>query len=163
MVLVNPASVAAAKTLADQGNKILAKSIGYDFIGLSSRIIVFYVVALVIAKIMELIIFSTQGISTAARLFGIPLPSTIPNSVRKLFVEGYDIGGMKIKYWDVVKIVATLMVIMEMLQYTQDMKSRGVKPLPSVLAVFVLLITANALISIPELYQMIREKNVVGV
>jgi len=140
-----------------------AKSLaGYDFIGLMTRVIVFYVVALIIAKIMELIVFASGGITTAARLFGIPIPNSVPEPIRRLFVEGYDVGGMKIKWWDLIKLVAVIMVIMEMLNFIQSQKNIGAKAAPTTLGVFILIIAALTLVSVPDLYQMIKERQVIG-
>ncbi len=111
MVVVQAAALKRGFQVAQETTKQLA---GYDFVGLVTRIIIFYVVALIIAKVMELIVFSQAGITTAARLFGIPLPNNVPEPIRRLFVEGYDVGGMKIKWWDLIKLLAVVLVISEM-------------------------------------------------
>lgn len=152
------AGVAGFKA-AKGASKVLT---GYDFVGLLSRVVVFYVVALVIAKIMETIVFFSGGLNTAASLFGIPMPSTVPNSIRKLFVEGYNVGGMTIKWWDLIKVVSVVIVLMEMFQYMNQQKIIGAKPAPSTLAVFALIISALALISVPQLAQMLKERSVVN-
>lgn len=166
MVVINPGSAAiAAKAgavgfqLAQGASKTLA---GYDFVGLLARIIIFYTVALVIAKIMELIIFAQSGISTAANLFGIPLPKTVPEFVRKLFSEGYRVGSVTIKWWDLIKILSVLIVLMEMFSYLQQQKAIGTKPAPTTIGVFILIISALVVVSVPDLIQMIREKQVIG-
>ena len=158
MVIIQEAVRKGIRTGFTAAKEISIQSTGYDFVGLTTRILVFYVVALVIAKVMELIIFSTSGISTAARLFGIPLPNTVPEVIRKLFVEGYNVGNVTIKWWDLIKIISVLMVVMEMLQYMEHNKIAGTKPAPTTLGVFTLIIAALALISVPSLVQMIREK-----
>jgi hypothetical protein len=135
---------------------------GYDFIGLMSRIVIFYVVALIIAKIMETIVFSSQGLSKVASMFGIPLPSNIPEPIRKLFVEGYSIGGINLKWWDLIKLLSVLMVIMEMLQFNQSQKQLGLKPAPTTQGIFILIISALLLVSVPHFVQMIREKKIIG-
>lgn len=135
---------------------------GYDFVGLVSRIAIFYVVALVIAKIMELIIFSQAGLGKVASMFGIPLPSNIPEPIRKLFVEGYSIGGMTLKWWDVIKLLSVILVIMEMLQFNQSQKQLGLQPAPTTQGVFILIISALLLVSIPHIAQMIKENKIIG-
>lgn len=140
----------------------LSKSlIGYNFVDLMVKLIIFYTVALIISKIMELIIFAQSGLSTAASLFGIPLPSTVPNAVRKLFSEGYNVAGMKFKFWDLIKLLAVVLVVMEMLRYMEFQKAAGMKPEPMTVGVFVLIISAVAILSIPELYQMIKDQQVI--
>lgn len=165
MVVINPATVAIAAQAgatgfkaAQQASKSLA---GYDFIGLITRIVVFYVVALIIAKIMEFIVFSSAGITTAAKMFGIPLPNSVPEPIRKLFVEGYDVGGMKIKWWDLIKLIAVFLVVFEMFQFLQQQKAIGQKPAPTTLGIFVLIIAALTLLSVPDLLQMTRERNMI--
>ena len=133
---------------------------GYDFIGLVTRLLVFYTIALVIAKIMELIVFAQGGLSKAAALFGIPMPTTVPEPVRKLFVEGYSIGGMTIKWWDLVKVISVLIVVSEWLSYESTLKANGQKSAPSTKAVFFMIIGALLLISIPQLAQMIKESKI---
>jgi len=71
MVLVQ---VAAAKKGFDIASGTVQQLTGYDFVGLISRIMVFYVVALIIAKIMETIIFFSGGLNTAASLSGTQTP-----------------------------------------------------------------------------------------
>jgi len=158
--------VVVQAAVARKGFQVASKTVeslaGYDFIGLMTRILVFYVVAIVIAKVMELIIFASAGLTTASRLFGIPLPNNVPDVIRKLFDEGYDVGGAKIKFWDLVKLLSVLLVIMEMLNFIQIEKAIGRKPAPTTLGVFVLIIAALTLISVPDLIQMIREKQVIG-
>ena len=158
MVIIQEAVRTGIRTGFTAAKEISIQSTGYDFVGLTTRIIIFYVVSLVIAKIMELIIFSSKGISTAARLFCIPLPNTVPEVIRKLFVEGYLIGGVTIKWWDLIKIISVIMVVMEMLQFIEHNKIAGTRPAPTTLGVFTLIIAALALISVPSLIQMIREK-----
>ena len=165
MPVINPATVALGAKVAkggfDTARNTVSGLTGYDFVGLISRIVVFYVVALAIAKVMELIVFSSDGISKVANMFGIPLPSNIPEPIRKLFVEGYNVGGYNIKYWEFVKVASVVIVVMEFLQYNQEQKQLGLKPAPTTLGVFFLIISALALISIPQIYQMIKEKGIV--
>jgi len=158
MVLVQ---VAAAKKGFDVASGSVKSLTGYDFVGMMSRIVVFYVVALVIAKIMETIVFFSGGLNTAASLFGIPMPKTVPNVIRKLFVEGYNVGGMTIKWWDLIKVISVIMVLMEMMQYINQQKLIGAKPAPSTLGVFAIIIGALTLITVPELVQMVRERSIV--
>ena len=134
---------------------------GYDFIGLVTRLLVFYTIALVIAKIMELIVFAKGGISRAAALFGIPMPTTVPEPIRKLFVEGYSVGGMTIKWWDLIKIVSVLIVITEWLSYESTLKANGQKSATSTKAVFFMIIGTPLLISVPQLAQMIKKNKFV--
>ena len=159
MVVIQTAAARAGFGVARETVKGLT---GYDFVGLISRIVVFYVVALIIAKIMELIVFSSAGLKTAAGLFGIPLPNNVPEPIRRLFVEGYDVGGIKIKWWDLIKLLSVVLVLMEMFQYMEQQKAIGVKPAPTTLGVFVMIIADLILVSVPDLYQMIKEKQVIG-
>jgi hypothetical protein len=95
-------------------------------------------------------------------MFGIPLPSNIPEPIRKLFVEGYSIGGINLKWWDLIKLLSVLMVIMEMLQFNQSQKQLGLKPAPTTQGIFILIISALLLVSVPHFVQMIREKKIIG-
>jgi len=149
--------------VAQGGQTVSRHFMGYDFVGLVTRLLVFYIVALVIAKIMEIIVFAQDGIGRVTGLFGIPLPSTVPEPIRKLFVEGYVMGGMTIKWWDLIKIVSVMIVITEWLSFEADLKSTGRKSATSTKAVFFLIIGALLLISVPQLKQMMTESKITGI
>jgi len=72
-------------------------------------------------------------------------------------------GGMTIKWWDLIKIVSVMIVITEWLSFEADLKSTGRKSATSTKAVFFMIIGALLLISVPQLKQMITESKITGI
>ena len=154
-------AIAGSLVAAKATKETLRQLAGYDFVGLLTRIVIFYVVALVIAKIFELMIFSAAGIRAASNLFGIPMPSHVPDIIRKLFDEGYQVGALRIKWWDLIKIVSVLMVTYEMILFMQNKKAMNEKPSPTTLGIFVLIISGLTVISFADLYQIYKERQLI--
>jgi len=154
-------AIAGSIIAAKAGKEALRELAGYDFVGLLTRIVIFFVVALIIAKIFELIIFAQSGLTTAAKLFGIPLPTHAPEFIRKLFDEGYVIGSTRIKWWDLIKILAVLMVTYEMILFMQNKKAQNEKAAPTTIAIFVLIIAGLTVISFADIFQMLKERQLI--
>ncbi len=154
-------AVSGALTSAKVGQETLKQLAGYDFVGLLTRIVIFYVVALIIAKMFELIIFAQTGITKVANLFGIPLPTHAPEVIRKLFAEGYQVGTITVKWWDVIKILSVLLVTYEMILFMQEKKAMGLKASPTAIGIFVLIIAGLTVISFADIYQIYKERNLV--
>jgi len=146
---------------AKAGKETLRELAGYDFVGLLTRLVIFFVIALIIAKIFEAMILGAAGLRTAANLFGIPLPSHVPDAIRKLFDEGYQIGALRIKWWDLIKIMAVLLVTYEMILFMQNKKAMNQKASPTTLGIFILIIAGLTVISFADLYQLYKERQLV--
>lgn len=155
-------AIAGSLVAAKAGKETLRVLAGYDFVGLLTRIVIFYVVALIIAKIFEVMIFAQEGLRTASNLFGIPLPTHVPDLIRKLFDEGYQVGSVRIKWWDMIKIISVLMVTYEMILFMQNKKALGEKASPTTLGIFVLIIAGLTVISFADIFQMLKERRLVS-
>ncbi len=160
MVAVGPAIAVGIK-----GGKVaqatLRELAGYDFVGLVTRLVIFYLLALIIAKIFELMIFAQAGVRSVSNVFGIPLPSHVPDIIRKLFDEGYQVGTIRIKWWDLIKIMSVLLVTYEMILFMQNKKAMGQKASPTTIGIFVLIISGLTVISFADIYQIYKERQLV--
>jgi len=138
--------------------KFLTDELGYDFVGLGIKISFFFIVAYLINKTFEAIIFGGNVLATFMALFGIKSPSHIPESLVNFFTDG--INGFR--FWDIVKILATFLVILETFNYIENRKLRGLKPSPLTLGVFAVIIIGISLVTFPELIQRLKEKNMMA-
>ncbi len=150
--------------LADQGFKIArsgfkasqklsSDAFTFDFPGLITKLIVFYLVAYAIAKVFEAIIFGNNVLKSILSLVGLNLPNTMPEAVVNFFTDGFK----GVKYWDIVKVLSILLVIMEWNNWNNTQKALGIAPSPMTQGVFAVLITGLILITVPELVQRLRE------
>ena len=87
-----PATV-LAKEIGKRGTKVsgefLEKKLGYNFVDLVTKLALFYVIAFLIAKYMEAIIYFQGGLSTIAGFFGIKMAQAdqLPKQWVELFVD----------------------------------------------------------------------------
>ena len=87
-----PATV-LAKEIGKRGTKVsgefLEKKLGYNFVDLVTKLALFYVIAFLIAKYMEAIIYFQGGLSTVAGFFGIKMAQAdqLPKQWVELFVD----------------------------------------------------------------------------
>ena len=128
---------------------------GYDFTGLALKLFVYFAIALVFSKFMEAVIFTRGAWVTVSNLlgFGVPSADKIPDSVKKLFDGG--IGGFK--FWDLVKVVAILLIITEYFRYRNANKKANSETSPMTTGIFVLLISVLAVTTVPELITRLKE------
>jgi len=137
-------------TLSQKSVQIL----GYNFVNLFVQLFIYFALAFAFAKIMEGIIFFRGGFVIIANLLGIKIPNKeqFPQSLRDLFDGG--ISGFK--FWDVVKVVAVIIVIAEFVVYLQIREESGKKVSPITIAVFLMIGLFLTLTSIPALLQRIK-------
>jgi len=82
-----------AGKLAKTGTKVtgefLEKKLGYNFIDLVTKLALFYVIAFMISKYMEAIIYFQGGLQTIAQFFGIKMAQAdqLPKQWVELFVD----------------------------------------------------------------------------
>ena len=87
-----PATI-LAKEIGKRGTKasgeFLEKKLGYNFVDLVTKLALFYVIAFLIAKYMEAIIYFQGGLSTIAGFFGIKMAQAdqLPKQWVELFVD----------------------------------------------------------------------------
>ena len=87
-----PATI-LAKEIGKRGTKasgeFLEKKLGYNFVDLVRKLALFYIIAFLIAKYMEAIIYFQGGLSTVAGFFGIKMAQAdqLPKQWVELFVD----------------------------------------------------------------------------
>ena len=87
-----PATI-LAKEIGKRGTKasgeFLEKKLGYNFVDLVTKLTLFYIIAFLIAKYMEAIIYFQGGLSTIAGFFGIKMAQAdqLPKQWVELFVD----------------------------------------------------------------------------
>ena len=87
-----PATI-LAKEIGKRGTKasgeFLEKKLGYNFVDLVTKLALFYIIAFLIAKYMEAIIYFQGGLSTIAGFFGIKMAQAdqLPKQWVELFVD----------------------------------------------------------------------------
>ena len=91
MVAIQSAMI--AKEIGKRGTKasgeFLEKKLGYNFVDLVTKLALFYIIAFLIAKYMEAIIYFQGGLSTVAGFFGIKMAQAdqLPKQWVELFVD----------------------------------------------------------------------------
>ena len=163
--LVVKEGVEALRGGSKQASAISVDLFKYDFMGLTVKLIIYFTIAYAINKFFEAIIFGSGIMISAVAFFGVHLPSTIPEPMRKFFTDGISIGttGFSVKFWDIVKIVSVLLVLVEMMNYIQTQKQVGLKPNSMTLGVFAMFITLLSFITFPELVSRIQEVRAMSV
>ena len=82
-----------AREIGKRGTKVtgefLEKKLGYNFIDLVTKLALFYIIAFMISKYMEAIIYFQGGLSTIAGFFGIKMAQAdqLPKQWVELFVD----------------------------------------------------------------------------
>ena len=150
------APLALAATASQFGRKGLKQTrelsvsiTGYDFVGLASRLIVFFLVAYGI----NLYFKATIAGDTFLNAVGLNFPATTPEWLRKLFEEGYQ----GVTYWNIIQTIAILLVVMEALQYDRKLKESDKKANATTLGLFALIVLGLALVTFPQMIQKIQE------
>jgi len=164
--MVLPIALAGTVLRAGMASKIGSESLkkaknislelyGYDFIGLITKLLILFTISLVIAKIMEMIILSRGFFVSLANLIGFKIPSSeqVPESLKKLFVDGYQ----GLKFWDFIKILAILLVVAEYMSFSKGIEQSGGKVAPMTTGVFAVITLGLTVITIPELMQKIKK------
>ena len=145
-----PASV-IAQTGLGTARQISVSTFQYDFIGLVTKLLVFLTLTFLFAKFMEATIYLRGGFVVFAKLFGINIPSSdqVPEPIKQIFGKGYH----GFKYWDIVKVATILLIIAEYFQYKKTTKEVPIMTT----GIFISLVVILGLVTIPELYQRIKQ------
>jgi len=157
----NPVSFAATETIAT-GKAISREVFGYDFVGLIIKLAIYFIIAYVFAKFMEAVVFVSSDPlkSTVFKiifpLLGLllPKPTDFPKQLTDLFDGG--LGGCGLKFWDIIKILAIILVIAEVFRYMQAQKELGGKGSPLTFGVFTLIIIILGVTTVPELIERLK-------
>jgi hypothetical protein len=137
--------------------KVQKEVLGYDFVGLLVKLLFFQAVALLIAKYIELVNGVNNALKTLLGVLGINVPNFLPQVV----IDFYTTGIKGVKYWDVIKIITVLLIVLELNNYIKAQKALGGEPSPMTEGVFFLLIGFFLIITVPEMVQRIKEANAV--
>ena len=143
-----------ALTAAQVGKEILAleREYNYDFVGLVTKLVVYFTLSLLFAKFMEAVILGRGFYKTLANLFGYNIPAS--TEFPKFLVDLFGEDGVKgFKFWDIVKIGAILMVLFEFMRYSKN--NPNTKNALTI-GLFVGIIVALGLTTLPELVKRVK-------
>ncbi len=150
---ITPQSILAS-TAIDMSKRVSVETFGYDFPSLVIKLGFFFLTGLLISKFMEAVIFTRGIFVLVANTLGFNVPSSdqVPESLKKLFSDGY----YGFKFWDIIKILAIILVIWEYFNYSRTQKSTNGKISPLTTGIFVLIITLLGLVTVPELINKLK-------
>ena len=164
---------------------IATEKFGYDFLGLGLRLLLFFAVAFLIEAyfkskiaINEIINDPDRQVGIISGLFGLtgivfnflyqsfqqdkpdePAPTPITSdffnneALKAVFSEE---GYHGFHYWDIIKIIALLLVVMEWRRFTAMTKATGGQVQPLTHGLFILFIVGLGLSIIPQLVSKIK-------
>jgi len=154
--LFSPSNIVlqAATTAERKASQQSIELFGYDFVSLIMKLLIYFATAFAVAKVMEAIVFARGAFTVIAGLFGINIPKSdqLPQSLIDLFGEGFH----GVKYWDAVKVVAILLVVVEYLRYVDVNEKNGGKASAMTTGVFLMIGLGLSLITIPELVKRLK-------
>lgn len=142
-----------AKSAGGQASNISKEMLGYDFVGLGVKILMFQVIALLVAKYIELVIGTNNALKGLLNLLGVATPSFLPQAV----VDFYTTGWNGIKYWDVIKMATIVLIFIEYMNYRKSQKALGGQPSAFTEGLFMLLIGFFLVITLPEMIQRFKD------
>ena len=156
-----PASALAglvATKVAKEASKISKVSLGFDFIPLISGIVIFYTIAFVFAKFMEASKYATGGFIFFANQLGFNVPpqQELPNSLNRLFDEG---GLNGVKFWDLINVIAMVIIIATAFQFYSNTKAQGGQVQPITWAIFGILVSFIIVTGMSKLVTRIQQRN----
>jgi len=132
--------------------------LGYDFIGLISRLAIFFLTGFLINSYFQATIQGGIWLNSLAGFFGVKFPDTLPDWTVKLFTTGYH----NITFWQIVQTIAVLIVVVEYMQYDRMLKEKGDKPNVTTSAVFAMIGLGLSLITFPQIIQKIKEMRILN-
>ena len=134
--------------------------LGYDFIGLAMRLFLFLGVGVLVQAYFSATITGSGWLRTFASFFNINLPPAIAEDspLYKLFTTGYQ----GVAFWQIMQIIAVLLIVIEYMQYDRMLKEKGEKPNASTTALFLLIALALSVMVIPETVQKFKEMRILN-
>ena len=132
--------------------------LGYDFIGLISRLAIFFLTGFLINSYFQATIQGGIWLNSLAGFFGLNFPTTLPEWVTKLFTTGFH----NITFWQIVQVIAVLIVVVEYMQYDRMLKEQTPpkNPNTTTTAVFSIIALGLSLITFPQIVQKIKETRI---
>ena len=132
--------------------------LGYDFIGLISRLAIFFLTGFLINSYFQATIQGGIWLNSLAGFFGLNFPTTLPEWVTKLFTTGFH----NITFWQIVQTIAVLIVVVEYMQYDRMLKQTNEKPNITTGAVFAMIGLGLSLITFPQIIQKVKEARILN-
>ena len=132
--------------------------LGYDFVGLISRLAIFFLTGFLINSYFQATIQGGIWLNSLAGFFGLNFPTTLPEWTTKLFTTGFH----NITFWQIVQVIAVLIVVVEYMQYDRMLKQTNEKPNVTTGAVFAMIGLGLSLITFPQIVQKIQEMRVIN-
>ena len=132
--------------------------LGYDFIGLISRLVIFFLTGFLINSYFQATIQGGIWLNSLAGFFGLNFPTTLPEWVTKLFTTGLK----NITFWQIVQTIAVLIVVVEYMQYDRMLKEKQEKPNVTTTAVFAMIGLGLSLITFPQIIQKVKEMRIIN-
>ena len=140
-----------------ESQKYSVSVLGYDFIGLVSRLAVFFVMAFLINSYFIATIQGGIWLNSLGGFFNMKFPSTLPQWLTQLFTTGYK----GFTFWNLVTTISVLIVVIEAMQYDKMLKEKGQKPNITTLAVFGVIALGLSLITFPTIIQKLQERRII--
>ena len=132
--------------------------LGYDFVGLISRLAIFFITGFLINSYFQATIQGGAWLNSLAGFFGLNFPTTLPEWVTKLFTTGFH----NITFWQIVQTIAVLIVVVEYMQYDRMLKQTNEKPNVTTTAVFAMIGLGLSLITFPQIVQKVKEMRIIN-
>ena len=132
--------------------------LGYDFIGLISRLAIFFLTGFLINSYFQATIQGGIWLNSLAGFFGLNFPTTLPEWVTKLFTTGFH----NITFWQIIQTIAVLIVVVEYMQYDRMLKQTNEKPNVTTTAVFAMIGLGLSLITFPQIIQKVKEMRILN-
>ena len=132
--------------------------LGYDFIGLISRLAIFFLTGFLINSYFQATIQGGIWLNSLAGFFGLNFPTTLPEWVTKLFTTGFH----NITFWQIVQTIAVLIVVVEYMQYDRMLKQTNEKPNVTTTADFAMIGLGLSLVTFPQIIQKVKEMRIIN-
>jgi hypothetical protein len=132
--------------------------LGYDFIGLGMRLGIFLTVGVLIQAYFTATIAGGNWLNTVAGFFNIKFPSTLPEWLTKLFTTGWK----GVAFWQIMQVIAILLVLIEYQQYERSLKEKGEKPNVTTQGAFLMIGLALSLMVFPQMIQKFKERQILS-
>jgi len=132
--------------------------LGYDFIGLISRLAIFFITGFLINAYFQATIQGGIWLNSLAGFFGVKFPDSLPQWVTELFTTGVH----NITFWQIVQTISVLIIVMEYMQYDRMLKEKDQKPNATSSAVFLMIALGLSLVTFPQIVQKIKERRILN-
>ena len=156
--MVAPLAIATGMKALSQSRQFSVSVMGYDFLGLLSRLAVFYLAAFIVNSYFVATIKGGMWLNSIGSLFGMKFPETLPEWVTQLFTTGYK----GISFWQIIQIISVLLAVIEYFQYDKMLKLKGETANASTIAVFSIIALSLSLITFPTMIQKFKEMKIIN-